>query len=44
MVVGRFHYTKKSAANKPRLLEKESLIQTGAACILAESPKVGPET
>lgn len=36
--------TQKSAANKPRPLEKESLIQIGAANILAESLKVGPET
>jgi len=34
----------KSAANKPRSLEKESLIQIGAAYILAESLKYGPET
>jgi hypothetical protein len=35
---------KKSAANKPRILEKESLIQIGAAYILVESLKVGPKT
>jgi len=35
---------KKSATNKPRSLEKESLIQIGAAYILAESLKVRPKT
>ena len=34
---------KKNAANKPKLLEKESLTQIGAAYILTGSLKVGPE-